>query len=499
MNYLPRPLLVGMLGIGFFVSGKKNDAPKKGKRPNILFVLVDDQSPFDLQMYNPNSILETPTLDRLAKEGMVLDAARHMGSMNGAVSTPSRHQIMTGRTVWHLPKSAGSPSANTVDDACLDTMSIGATFNRAGYKTMRTCKKGNSYAGANKQFSIVHEAVKRNGTEEGGSAWHAKHVLEYLESREASKEKDPFMIYFGFSHPHDIRNGTPELLEKYGVVNHTDRATLPASSPKVALPDNYLYAHPFHHGHPDLRDEVNVSGVWKNRDEQTIKNEVGREYACSENVDIQLGKVLDKLEAMGELDNTYIIYTADHGISIGRHGLMGKQNLYEHTWRVPMIIKGPGIKAGSRVDGNVYLLDIFPTICDLAGIPIPETVEGTSFRPVLEGKQETMRDAMYGVYCGGTKPGMRSVVEGDWKLIKYDLLDGYIRETQLFNLKENPHEYLAEHGKSGAMERNLADDPKYADVRKRMEALLLEQMKAYEDPFRMWDQPQLPIVQKKKK
>ncbi|MFI3282556.1 MAG: sulfatase-like hydrolase/transferase, partial [Rikenellaceae bacterium] len=189
MNYIPKPLLVGMLGIGFFVSGKKNEAPKKSdKRPNILFVLVDDQSPFDLQMYNPNSNLETPNLDRLAKEGMVMDAARHMGSMNGAVSTPSRHMIMTGRTVWHLPQSAGSPSANTVDDSMLDTMSIGATFNRAGYKTMRTCKRGNSYAGANKQFSVVHEAVKRDGTEEGGSAWHAKHVLEYLDGREESEE-----------------------------------------------------------------------------------------------------------------------------------------------------------------------------------------------------------------------------------------------------------------------------------------------------------------------
>ncbi len=493
MNHLPKPLLIGMLGIGFFVSGKKNDAPKKqAKRPNILFILVDDQSPFDLQMYNPNSILETPNLDRLAQEGMVMDAARHMGSMNGAVSTPSRHMIMSGRTVWHLPASAGSPSAQPdLDPLSIDTMTMGAVFNRAGYNTMRTCKKGNSYAGANQQFSVIHEAVKRMGTEEGGSAWHANHVLEYLEDREESKEKDPFMIFFGFSHPHDIRNGTPELLEKYGAVNHTDKTTLPDSEPKVNLPDNYLSKHPFHHGHVDLRDEVNVSGVWKNRDEQTILNEVGREYACSENIDIQIGKVLAKLEEMGELDNTYIIYTADHGISIGRHGLMGKQNLYEHTWRVPMIVKGPGIKAGSRVDGDVYLLDILPTICDLAGIQIPETVEGVSFKPVLEGKTESMRDVMYGVYCGGTKPGMRSVIEGDWKLIKYDLLDGYIQETQLFNLKENPNEYLAEHGKSGAMERNLADDPKYAEIRKHMEELLLQQMEKYEDPFRLWDQPSL--------
>jgi choline-sulfatase len=141
---------------------------------------------------------------------------------------------------------------------------------------------------------------------------------------------------------------------------------------------------------------------------------VGREYACSENIDIQIGQVLAKLEAMGELDNTYIFYTADHGIAIGRHGLMGKQNLYEHTWRVPYIVKGPGIKAGTRAKGNIYLLDTLRTMCDLAGIETPEATEGISFKPVLEGKQEQVRDVLYGVYCGGTKPGMRCVKKGDW-------------------------------------------------------------------------------------
>jgi arylsulfatase A-like enzyme len=118
---------------------------------------------------------------------------------------------------------------------------------------------------------------------------------------------------------------------------------------------------------------------------------------------------------------------------------MGKQNLYEHTWRVPFIVKGPGIKANKRVEGNIYLLDILPTVCDLAGINIPETVQGTSFKPVLFGENDKVREVMYGVYSGGTKPGMRCVKKGDWKLIKYDLMDGEIRETQLFNLAENPH------------------------------------------------------------
>ena len=172
-------------------------------------------------------------------------------------------------------------------------------------------------------------------------------------------------------------------------MNHKDKNSLPPANPKQPpLPINYLPEHPFPHGHPGLRDEVNVSGVWERRDERTIRNELGREFACVENIDIQLGRVLKKLEDMGELDNTYVFYTADHGIAIGRHGLQGKQNLYEHTWRVPMIVKGPGIAAGQRAQGNIYLLDTLSTLCDLAGIPIPPSSEGKSFRGVLEGRQQ---------------------------------------------------------------------------------------------------------------
>lgn len=466
----------------------KTEEVQEKKRPNFLFVLVDDQSPFDLQTYDPNSILQTPTISKLASEGVVVDQARQMGSMNGAVCTPSRHMIMSGRTVWHLPPSA--EFQKQIDPHEIDEQTIGAVFNRAGYKTMRTCKKGNSYPGANRQFTEVHDATKRGGTEESGSAWHAKQVLTYLGEREAKKDDDPFFIYFGFSHPHDTRNGTPELLEKYGATNHKDPKTLPELNDKQPqLQDNYLSAHPFFHGHPELRDEERVSGVWKNRDENTIRNELGREYACSENIDIQLEKVLSKLEAMGELDNTYIIYTADHGMAIGRHGLQGKQNLYEHTWRVPFIVKGPGIPSGKRVKGNVYLLDILPTLCDLADIEAPQTIEGKSILPVLKGEKEVVRDVMYGVYAGGTKPGMRTVKKGDWKLIKYDVMDGKVRETQLFNLAENPNEYLPEHHKTGEMETDLAENPKYAEKLAEMEALLLEQMIANDDPYRLWNQP----------
>ncbi|SMP73235.1 Arylsulfatase A [Neorhodopirellula lusitana] len=484
-------------------SAASPDQPKAGaERPNILFILADDQSPFDLKVYNRKSTLQTPTLDKLAAGGMVIDAAHQMGSWTGAVCTGSRHMIMTGRTVWHLPGSRKKPNASDPQyvPANLADHSMAAVFNAAGYDTMRTCKKGNSYSAANKQFTVVKEATKRGGTDETGSAWHAKQVLEYLHDREAAKDQDPFLIYFGFSHPHDTRDGKPELLAKYGAVNHTDKNSLPpANAKQPSLPSNYLPKHPFNNSHMNVRDEVSVSGVWKNRDKSTIRNELGREYACSENIDIQINSVLEKLEAMGELDNTYVFYTADHGMAIGRHGLQGKQNLYEHTFRVPFIVNGPGIKPGTRAKGNIYLLDVLATICDLTGIQTPETCEGESFKPVLMGEKETVRDVLYGGYCGGSKPGMRCVKQGEWKLIRYESAKSGDSETQLFNLAENPGEFLAQHHDPAVMTLvgtklnprmvNLADDPAHAEKRKEMEQLLLDQMRQLDDPYRFSDQP----------
>jgi len=457
------------------------------KRPNILFILVDDQSPFDLKMYNPQSPLQTPNLDKLAAQGMVFDGAYHMGSFSGAVCMPSRHMIMSGRTVWHLPPA---PWGGKKSPPQLEQSTLPAVFTRAGYATMRTCKNGNSYEAANKLFTVRHDATKRGGTDESGSTWHGDQVMNYLNARRTTQEAKPFLIYYGFSHPHDTRDGRPELLAKYGATNHTDKDNPPRlHSLQPPLPSNYLKAHPFDMTHADVRDEVAVSGVWQRRDEASIRNEIGREYACSENIDIQIGRVLKQLEADGELDNTYIIYTADHGMSIGRHGLMGKQNLYQHTWRVPFIVKGPGIQPGSRAEGNIYLLDVLATLCDLAGIDAPESNEGTSFKTVLTGEKKSIRDVLFGAYSGGSKPGMRCVKQGDWKLIRYEAPDRNVNETQLFNLAENPDEFLKEHGKSGGMLTNLADDPKHAEKLKEMEALLLAEMRRLDDPFRFSNQP----------
>lgn len=152
-----------------------------------------------------------------------------------------------------------------------------------------------------------------------------------------------------------------------------------------------------------------------------------------------------------------------------------------------MVVKGPAIKPGVRAPGNIYLGDLLATFCDLAGIAPPETNEGTSFKPVLLGEKQAIRDTLYGVYNGGEKPGIRSVKQGDWKLIEYESTSKGVRETQLFNLGEKNHEFLAEHKDPEAT--NLAADPKHAAKLAEMRALLLAEMLRLNDPWRFSDQP----------
>jgi arylsulfatase A-like enzyme len=452
--------------------------------------MADDQSPFSLSCYGTTAC-ETPTLDALAKQGLVLDDARHMGSWSGAVCLPSRTMIMTGRNVWRIPGASGpglerSPGFRIA----AAEQSLAAVFNRAGYVTFRTCKKGNSFAEANQQFQTNREKTSRDGNAESGSQWHADQVLEFLNRRQPDNDP-PFLIYLGFSHPHDPRNALPELAAKYGAHNDGPPSMIDPRSP--SLPKNYLTKHPFNNSDLNVRDEKAVQGVMDRRDEVTIRNELGREFACIENMDRQIGRVLESLKQKGELDNTYIIYTADHGIAVGSHGLMGKQNLYEHTWRVPFIIRGPGIQGGRHADGSVYLMDILPTLCDLAHVEVPAQVDGLSFRPVLEGNKNRIRDTMYGVYCGGKKPGIRSIKTADgWKLIVYRVGDEPM-VTQLFHLGENPEEWLPDHHQSELIQKlgiapkpsqtNLAMDPQHQTRLSEMIELLKREMTTQGDPY----------------
>ncbi|MEC7861122.1 MAG: sulfatase, partial [Verrucomicrobiota bacterium] len=128
-----------------------------------------------------------------------------------------------------------------------------------------------------------------------------------------------------------------------------------------------------------------------------------------------------------------------------------------------------------------------------------------SFKPVIEGKKSAVRDTLYGVYCGGGRPGSRCVKKGDWKLIKYEVEKTGVKHTQLFNLKDNPQEFMKEHhaaavmaltgAKPGPEQINLASHPKYSNKLKEMESVLLSEMRRHDDPYRFWNQPDdgLPV------
>lgn len=491
-----RPALAGVV-LGLVCSVCDVGNARAAERPNFLFVLTDDQEQQSLGAYG-NTVCETPNIDRIAREGILLEDAHHMGSWSGAVCRPSRTMIMTGRHVWNIPRRGRRMTQGYPDATEVAEHSMAAVFNAAGYDTFRTCKRGNTFEAANKHFDVRHDRADHRTPE--GSNWHGQRAMDFLNRRAQTGDQDPFLMFLGFSHPHDPRNGRPELLAKYGARNVPQPpATVRPNAPP--LPISYLPKHPFFHGHPRLRDEVKVPGVLESRSEAAIRNEIGRAYACIENIDHEVGRVLDQLQAMGQLNKTYVFFTSDHGIAVGRHGLMGKQNLYEHTWRVPFLVRGPGIAPGSKASGFIYLMDVLPTLCDLAGIDEPEGVNGISFRPVLEGRADRIRDSLYGVYCGGTKPGIRSVKTADgWKLIKYDVMEGAVRQTQLFNLNENPNELLKEHHAATVVALtgnqpephhvSLDQDPRFSAKREALEALLLAEQRRLQDPFRLWDQPQ---------
>lgn len=445
-----------------------NHATRAESRPNVLIIVADDQAPSSLAAYG--GTVDTPHLDLLAAEGLTFDAARHMGAWSGAVCTPSRHMIMTGRSVWRIP---GSPAKDQLVPKDLADHCLAQVFNDAGYATFRTCKSGNSYLAANARFQVRREATKRGGQSQKGSPWHAEQVLAYLDKLKATGDEKPWLIYLGFSHPHDPRNGPADLLDKYGAISPGPPSEPNSLAP--SLPENYLPEHPFPLQR-NLRDEVSVQGVDKRRDEATVRNELGKQAACVESIDTQVGRVLEKLRADGLLDNTFVFYTSDHGIAVGCHGLMGKQNLYEHSWRVPFIVRGPGVPAGERTDAMIYLGELMPTVCELTGIKIPESVDTESFADVLRGQSEKHHEVQYGVYAGGTKPGIRAVTDGRWKLIKYDLFNGAVRETQLFDLQNNPHELLT---------GDLSDDAEHAETRQRLETLLKSESTRWGDPYRL--------------
>ena len=172
-------------------------------------------------------------------------------------------------------------------------------------------------------------------------------------------------------------------------------------------------------------------------------------------MDEQVGRILAALERTGQADNTIVIFTSDHGLAMGSHGLRGKQNMYDHTVGTPLVMRGPGIPKNRRISAQCYLRDLYPTVCELLGIEVPETVEGLSLAAVLRGTAQSVRPCVFGHYS----VVQRMIRTDRWKLIHYPKIGKY----QLFDLPADADEL-----------NNLADDPAHRaildELRRKLEA-----------------------------
>jgi choline-sulfatase len=422
------------------------DRADAAEQPNLLFVFADDQA-FDTIAAMGNDEIETPNLDRLARRGVTFSRAYNQGGWHGAVCVASRTMLNTGRYLWH----ARSDEKRLKDDYQANGRLWAQLLAGAGYETFFT-GKWHVKADANKVFQTARHVrggmpnqtpegynrpipgkedvwrpwdKSKGGFWKGGKHWSevvGDDALDYL--TQAAQSERPFFMYLAFNAPHDPRQSPKEYVDKY-------------PPEKISLPQPFQPEYPLDIGSNHIRDEKLAPFP---RTEYAVKVNRQEYYAIITHMDAQIGRILDKLEETGQADNTYIFFTADHGLACGHHGLMGKQNMHDHSVRVPFMMVGPDVPAEERIDAPIYLQDVMPTTLELAGVEVPEHVEFHSLLPILSGESQGAYDSVYGAYVDF----QRMVTVGSDKLIVYPK----IGRVLLYDLASDPLET-----------KNLAETP----------------------------------------
>ena len=442
------------------------------EKPNILFIFSDDQA-YDTIRSLGNDEIETPNLDRLVARGTTFTHAYNQGSWSGAVCVASRTMLLTGRYVWHADKIYGQTDKLFRETGKMwpqilekeggyDTYFSGKWHVRADavktFKTARHVRPGmpkQTKTGYNRPIDGQPDPwspfdPKFGGFWEGGKHWSevlGDDGVEYLET--AAKKDAPFFMYLAFNAPHDPRQSPKEFVDKYPL-------------DKIAVPQPFLPEYPYNEPMASgrgLRDEKLAPFP---RTENSVKVNRQEYYAIITHMDVQIGRILEALEKTGKADNTWIIFSADHGLACGHHGLMGKQNMYDHSVRMPWIIAGPGVPAGKKVDTPIYLQDAMATSFDIAGIKKPEHVEYSSVLPLLKDGAKPHYDGIYGAYL----KNQRAVTLDGHKLILYPKA----KVARLYDLKTDPLEA-----------KDIAAEESSKPVMKKLFAKFLELQKTVGD------------------
>jgi arylsulfatase A-like enzyme len=415
-------------------------------KPNVVFILTDDQR-FDA-IGAAGSPVRTPNIDALVERGTWFTHAHVAGGNSGAICMPSRAMIHTGRGLFELEESGRSvPTEHRL---------LGELLQDAGYATFGTGKWHNGREAFARSFTHGDEIffggmadhwnvpsyhydpdgcyeaelpVIDRPMETNEVRWYgADHVTPGRHSSDliadatvsflSSYPRDPgspYFIYSSFLAPHDPRSMPAEFLEHYP----------PA---EIELPPNFTGGHPFDNGDLHIRDEMLASHP---RDPDEVREHIAQYYAMIAHLDACVGRIVDAVTARGDLERTVFVFAGDNGLAVGQHGLLGKQNLYDHSSRVPLLFAGPGVETGKRRDDLCYLFDIPATIAGLAGVEVPATM--TASRDLLAHSAQR-REHLYLAYKGF----QRAIRTRTHKLIEYAVNGRHT--VQLFNLESDPYE-----------------------------------------------------------
>lgn len=490
-----------VLGLAVLL-GCSDTTMRQDEQPNILLIFTDDQTYSTIRALGNDEIF-TPNIDRLVKEGTTFNQTFNMGGWNGAICTASRSMMISGRSLWRVNEHR----KNWQNGDSLE-LTWGKLMEQQGYDTYMTGKwhvdasaeevfqlarhirpgmPGDSWdhfdmvdkfnnevatgtvtadeimpVGYNRPLSPEDTSwsptdPRFGGYWEGGKHWSEvvrDDALEFLDS--AKHSTNPFFMYIAFNAPHDPRQAPQEYLDLY----NADQLSLPASW-QPELPGQELMGNG-----PSLRDEALAPFP---RTEFATKTHIKEYYAIISHMDAQIGEILNALESSGKANNTYVFFTSDHGLAMGSHGLIGKQSMYDHSIRPPLIMKGPNIPKNRQVDQEVYLQDIMPTSLELAGIKRPGYMEFNSLLPLALGKQtKGAYDAIYGAYIDW----QRMVRKDGFKLIVYPKAE----KVLLFDLENDPYEI-----------NDLSEAPEYEHKLKELSNELLRLQIKYADPLDIRD------------
>lgn len=507
-------LLVAFLIVGCKPSNNEIENQISKGKPNFVFLFADDLTYESISALGFKEVY-TPNLDRLVNSGTSFTHAYNMGGWNGAICIASRAMIISGMPIWDAQKKT---KLWIKGDSTALNQTWGRLLESQGYTTYMT---GKWHVAAPSDFvfqNVKHERPGMPGDQRGelraainkwkeesgnmkdwndymplgygrptgpddtkwsptdtlqGGFWDGgKHwnevlrddALSFIET--AKEKKDPFFMYLAFSATHDPRQAPQRFLDMYPLED-------------IAVPENFLPQYPFKDSignQPSLRDEALAPYP---RTAYAVKVHRQEYFALLSHMDEQIGKILDALEASGKMDNTYVFFGADHGLSVGHHGLIGKQSMFDHSVRIPMMVVGPDIPEGNKLSQDVYLQDIMATTLDLAKAEKPDYVRFHSFMDIINGKRENSNyNGIYGAY----EDSQRMIRKDGFKLLVYPK----INKVLLFDMIKDPNEI-----------HDLATDRKYDEKVKTLFSDLIELQKTYNDTMSLADMYTTLIVKNK--